>query len=169
MKKNFAVSDMKIMISVGEASGDMHAANVLQKLNNTAGNTIDAFGMGGKRLHACGMELLVDNQHHSVMGLVEVLNKYPQLRANLTTLKKALRERQPDLLLAVDYPHFNMKLAAAAKSLGIPVIYFIAPKVWASRPGRLQELTKLVDHMAVILPFEAVSYTHLTLPTILLV
>ena len=165
MNKNFAVSDLKIMISVGEASGDMHAANVLQKLKNTSIKNVEAFGMGGKRLHACGMELLVDNQHHSVMGLVEVLNKYPQLRANLTTLKKALRERQPDLLLVVDYPHFNMKLAAAAKSLGIPVIYFIAPKVWASRPGRLQELTKLVDHMAVILPFEVDLFEEAGIPT----
>lgn len=156
---------MKIMISVGEASGDMHAANVLQKLNNNGNKNIEAFGMGGKRLRACGMELLVDNQHHSVMGLVEVLNKYPQLRANLTTLKKALRERQPDLLLVVDYPHFNMKLATAAKSLNIPVIYFIAPKVWASRPGRLQELAKLVDHMAVILPFEVELFENAGIPT----
>lgn len=142
------------MISVGEASGDMHAANALQQLRDKSGGRIEAFGMGGNRLAAFGAELLVDNRHHAVMGLVEVLHKYPQLRANLSTLKKAMKDRQPDALLLVDYPHFNMKLAAEAKTLGIPVLYYIAPKVWASRPGRLQELTELVDHMAVIFPFE---------------
>ena len=155
---------MKIMISVGEASGDMHAAKALQQLIRVKKTSIEAFGMGGKRLAASGMELTVDNQHHAVMGLVEVLHKYPQLRSNLQTLKRTLRERQPDVLLLVDYPHFNMKLAAEAKSLGIPVIYYIAPKVWASRPGRLQELGKLVDHMAVILPFEVSIFEEADIP-----
>ncbi len=145
---------MKIMISVGEASGDMHAASALKQLREMSGGAIEAFGMGGNRLAACGTELLVDNRHHAVMGLVEVLHKYPQLRANLSTLKKAMKDRQPDVLLLVDYPHFNMKLAVEAKSLNIPVLYYIAPKVWASRPGRMQELTEIVDHMAVIFPFE---------------
>lgn len=156
---------MKIMISVGEASGDMHAANALQQLIDVSQDTIEAFGMGGKRLAACGMELTVDNQHHAVMGLVEVLHKYPQLRSNLQTLKRLLHARKPDVLLLVDYPHFNMKLAAEARSIGIPVIYYIAPKVWASRPGRLQELAKLVDHMAVILPFEKKIFEAVNIPT----
>lgn len=153
------------MISVGEASGDMHAANALQQLIDVSRDNIEAFGMGGKRLAASGMELTVDNHHHAVMGLVEVLHKYPQLRSNLQTLKRTLRDRKPDLLLLVDYPHFNMKLAAEAKSLNIPVIYYIAPKVWASRPGRLQELAKLVDHMAVILPFEVKIFEEANIPT----
>jgi lipid-A-disaccharide synthase len=157
---------MKIMISVGEASGDMHAASALQQLRDMSGDRrIEAFGMGGNRLAACDTELLVDNRHHAVMGLVEVLHKYPQLRANLSTLKKALKERQPDVLLLVDYPHFNMKLATEAKTLGIPVLYYIAPKVWASRPGRLQELTELVDHMAVIFPFEVPLFSDAGIST----
>lgn len=143
---------MKIMISAGEASGDMHAARALASLAAT--EKVEAFGMGGKRLSDAGMQLLVDIEQHSVMGLVEVLHKYPKLLGHLTLLRKALKEKKPDLLLVVDYPHFNMKLAAAAKSLGIPVIYYIAPKVWASRPSRLQELKKITDHVAVILPFE---------------
>lgn len=142
----------------------MHAAKALQQLVDASKDSIEAFGMGGKRLAACGMALTVDNHHHAVMGLVEVLHKYPQLRSNLQTLKRTLRERKPDLLLLVDYPHFNMKLAAEAKSLGIPVIYYIAPKVWASRPGRLQELSELVDHMAVILPFEVKIFEDANIP-----
>lgn len=156
---------MKIMISAGEASGDMHAAKALQKLVTTNSAPIEAFGMGGNHLAAQGMELIINNEHHSVMGLVEVLKKYPLLRSNLNTLKQTLQERKPDVLLLVDYPHFNMKLAATAKSLGIPVVYFIAPKVWASRRGRLKELSGIVDHMAVILPFEVSIFEEAGIPT----
>jgi len=145
---------MKIMISAGEASGDMHAAKALTTLGTSATGSVEAFGMGGKHLADAGMDLLVDIEQHSVMGLVEVLHKFPKLLGHLTLLRKALKDRKPDLLLVVDYPHFNMKLATAAKALGIPVVYYIAPKVWASRPSRLQELKKITDHVAVILPFE---------------
>lgn len=156
---------MKIMISAGEASGDMHAASALKQLRDQSTDAIDVFGMGGRLLADCGMELLVDTRNHSVMGLVEVLHKYPQLRSNLNTLKRALREREPDVLVLVDYPHFNMKLAAEAKSLGVPVLYYIAPKVWASRPGRVQELAQTIDEMAVIFPFEVNIFEEAGIPT----
>lgn len=152
------------MISAGEASGDMHAAKALQAMDTKLPGAIEAFGMGGVRLADAGMELLVDIEQHSVMGLVEVLHKYPKLRGHLALLRKALKDRKPDLLLVVDYPHFNMKLAAAAKLLGIPVVYYIAPKVWASRPSRLQELKKITDHVAVILPFEVDVFNEAQIP-----
>ena len=155
---------MKIMISAGEASGDMHAAKALALLDSNLTESVEAFGMGGKRLADAGMELLVDIEQHSVMGLVEVLHKYPKLLGHLTVLRKALKEKKPDLLLVVDYPHFNMKLATAAKALGIPVLYYIAPKVWASRPSRLQELKKITDHVAVILPFETSVFDAVEIP-----
>jgi len=98
------------------------------------------------------------------MGLLEVLHKYPSLRANLNVLRTALTERAPDILVVVDYPHFNMKLAALAREKGIPVLFFIAPKVWASRPGRVNELKKLVDHMALILPFEKKIFDDAEIP-----
>lgn len=138
----------------------MHAAKALTMLKNNAPGSVEAFGMGGKHLATSGMDLLVDIEQHSVMGLVEVLHKFPKLLGHLTLLRKALRVRKPDLLLVVDYPHFNMKLATAAKSLGIPVIYYIAPKVWASRPSRLQELKEITDHVAVILPFEVEVFNN---------
>ena len=146
----------------------MHAANVIDALvrhaSTTSSSELQFFGMGGRRLAESGMEVLVNVDNHAVMGLLEVLHKYPALRANLGTLRKALSERKPDVLLLVDYPHFNMKLAATARSLGIPVVYFIAPKVWASRPGRLAELSKLVDHIALILPFEKKIFDAADIP-----
>lgn len=156
---------MKILISAGEASGDMHAASAIKQLVESRQQPVETFGMGGQQLAECGMELLVDSRDHAVMGLVEVLHKYPQLRANLNTLKKAIKERKPDVVLLVDYPHFNMKLAAEAKLLDVPVLYFIAPKVWASRSGRIQELTSLVNHMAVIFPFEVEIFQTAGIPT----
>ncbi len=120
--------------------------------------------MGGSHLAANGVEILVDVDKNAVMGLLEVLHKYPSLRANLNTLRTALTEREPDILVLVDYPHFNMKLAAMAREKNIPVLFFIAPKVWASRPGRVNELKKLVDHMALILPFEKKIFDDAELP-----
>lgn len=161
---------MKVMISAGEASGDMHAASVVDALVEYAATalpentTLEFFGMGGTNLAESGMEILVDVDKNAVMGLLEVLHKYPSLRANLSTLRSALSKRKPDILVLVDYPHFNMKLATTAKSLGIPVLFFIAPKVWASRPGRVEELSKLVDHMAVILPFEKKIFNDAKIP-----
>jgi len=162
---------MKVMISAGEASGDIHAAKLVQALKKHTAQAYrdtpaaEYFGMGGSQLAANGVELLVDVENNAVMGLLEVLHKYPSLRANLNAMRKALANRQPDILILVDYPHFNMKLAATARQLGIPVLFFIAPKVWASRPGRVAELKKLVDHMALILPFEEKIFSDGGIPS----
>lgn len=165
------------MISAGEASGDIHAAKLVEALRTYAaeasddaqaaecfGEPVECFGMGGQHLAACDVEILVDVDKNAVMGLLEVLHKYPSLRSNLNTLRQALTDREPDILVLVDYPHFNMKLAAAARDKNIPVLFFIAPKVWASRPGRVTELKKLVDHMALILPFEKKIFDDAEIP-----
>lgn len=165
------------MISAGEASGDIHAAKLVEALRTSAaeasddaqvaecfGEPVECFGMGGQHLAACDVEILVDVDKNAVMGLLEVLHKYPSLRSNLNTLRQALTDREPDILVLVDYPHFNMKLAAAARDKNIPVLFFIAPKVWASRPGRVTELKKLVDHMALILPFEKKIFDDAEIP-----
>lgn len=161
---------MKVMISAGEASGDIHAAKLVDALKKSSAKafpddaTFECFGMGGCHLADQGAELLVDVKNNAVMGLLEVLHKYPSLRASLATLRKAITDREPDLLILVDYPHFNMKLAVTAREAGIPVLFFIAPKVWASRPGRITELKKLVDHMALILPFEKKLFDDADVP-----
>ncbi len=165
---------MKIMISAGEASGDIHAASLVDALkariarapkeSGPLSNSLELFGMGGTHMAASGVEILVDVEKNAVMGLLEVLHKYPSLRANLTTLRKTITDRKPDILVLVDYPHFNMKLATTAKEHGIPVLFFIAPKVWASRAGRVAELSKQVDHLALILPFEKKIFDDAEIP-----
>jgi len=151
------------MVSAGEASGDLHCANCIRSLLSSSPD-LSLFGMGGKHLASCGMELLVDIDANSVMGFVEVVRKYPQLRGQLNSMISQLRERKPDLLLLVDYPGFNMRLAKTARELDIPVLYFIAPKVWASRPRRIDVLKQTVDKMAVILPFESRIFEEADIP-----
>ena len=165
------------MISAGEASGDAHAANVVQSLVNLRPD-IACHGMGGAQLKSVGVELTVDFTSLAVMGYVDVALNYRKLRQRLTDLQTSMRARQPDLLILVDYASFNLKLAETAKELHIPVLFYIGPKLWASRPKRINKIKELVTHMALILPFEpaiyhkagiaadSVSYTHLTLPTI---
>jgi len=110
--------------------------------------------MGGTRLAAVGMQLQISIDQQSVMGFTEVLTQYPRLRRQLGLMQQSLRTNRPDLLLLVDYPGFNMRLARTAREMNIPVLYFIAPKVWASRPGRVSALQRDVTCMAAILPFE---------------
>ena len=155
------------MISAGEASGDAHAAHALQAFETLralgtrerqglpgAAERFEAFGMGGAALEAAGCELVVDNRDLSVIGFVDVLVNYPRFLARLAELRRALRARRPELLLIVDYPDFNLKLADTARALGIPVLMYVAPQVWAWRAGRIPDIVRRVDHLAVLFPFE---------------
>ncbi len=152
-----------IMVSAGEASSDMHAAHALTALKKSD-LLFDSFGMGAGQLRACGMELLVDCRELAVIGIVDVLINYPRFVKRLNILKRALEEKQPDLLLIVDYPDFNLKLAQHARKLGIPVLFYISPQVWAWRSNRVNKIGKLVNHMAVIFPFEVAFYENANIP-----
>lgn len=154
---------LSVMIVAGEASGDQHAARLARGLRARAPG-IELFGMGGSALRAAGMELLVDSTALAVVGVVEVLRHYPRLRAALDTLQEALRRRRPDLVVLVDYPDFNLRLARTAKALGVPVLYYVSPQVWAWRRGRVKTIARLVDHMAVIFPFEVEIYRAAGVP-----
>ena len=151
------------MVSAGEASGDMHAAHALLALQQN-GVHFNSFGMGAGQLSATGMELLVDCRELAVIGIVDVLINYPRFVKRLNVLKRALHKRRPDLLLIVDYPDFNLKLAAEARKLDIPVLFYISPQVWAWRSNRVNKIGKLVDHMAVIFPFEVPFYENANVP-----
>ena len=147
----------RLMISAGEASGDAHAAHALQAFSALPDNesrTVQAFGMGGAELQEAGCELVVDNRDLSVIGFVDVLINYPKFLARLAELRRALTARRPDLLLIVDYPDFNLKLADTARALGIPVLMYVAPQVWAWRAGRIPDIVRRVSHLAVLFPFE---------------
>ena len=143
----------RILISAGEASGDIHAAAVtaaIKKIDSSA----EVFGMGGDTLRNAGGEVLFDIKDHGVMGFVEVLKKLPDLFKLRDDFEKVMDERKPDCLITVDYPGFNMKLAKLAHDKGIPVVSYIAPSAWAWHKSRAKKVAKIVDKVACIFPFE---------------
>lgn len=152
-----------IMISAGEASGDLHAANLVMALHKID-PTIHVKGMGSDKLREAGAELLVDCKDIAVMGIVEVLAKYRKIIRALKTLRDDLEKNPPDLLILVDYQEFNFKLAKSAKALDIKVLFYISPQVWAWRPRRVHKIGKFIDMMAVLFPFEEKFYKKANVP-----
>ncbi len=149
---------LKLVISAGEASGDEHAAKVLKELAK-AFPDLKARGMGGTALRSAGAETLVDSEKEaSVHGFAELLGSLGKIFRSLAAMKQLLREWEPDLLIVVDYQDFHFRLIRTAKKLGIPVLFFISPSVWAWRKGRIKLVEKYVDRMAVIFPFEQGFY-----------
>jgi lipid-A-disaccharide synthase len=152
------------MLAAGEASGDLYAAELVAALERRL-TELRAFGLGGARARAAGMETIVDLDRVSVMGLVEVLRHYPDLRRAMHEMVEALDRRRPDLLIAIDFQEFNQRLARAARKRGIPVLFFVAPQVWAWRPGRAKRFGDIADHLAVLFDFEVPLFERHGLPT----
>jgi len=147
----------KIMIIAGEASGDLHGARLAEALLQKEADLF-LFGIGGESLKAAGVRILVDAASLAVVGITEVVFKLAHLRQGMRTAKQALHHLQPDLLILIDFPDFNLHVAAAAKKENIPILYYISPQIWAWRTGRVQKIGALVSHVAVILPFEEQFY-----------
>lgn len=147
----------RILISAGEASGDLYAGAVTRGIKQLNPET-EVFGMGGDCLREAGGEVLFDIKDHSLMGFVEVLKKLPDVWKLRNAFIDLMEKRKPDVLLTIDYPGFNMRLAKLAKERGINVVYFIAPQVWAWRPGRAADVAKVTDKIACIFPFECDFY-----------
>jgi lipid-A-disaccharide synthase len=152
-----------IMISAGEASGDLHAANLVVALHKIDSG-IHVKGMGGEKLRAAGVDILVDCSDIAVMGIVEVLIKYRKILRVLNQLRDELRKQPPDLLILVDYQEFNFKLAQTAKQCGVKVLFYIGPQVWAWRSHRVFKMGKRIDMMAVLFPFEEKFYAKANVP-----
>jgi lipid-A-disaccharide synthase len=148
---------MQILLSSGEASGDLYASELLRELRKRE-PSLAAFGLGGERSREAGAELLVHLDEISVIGLFEVVSKLPALRRAMSILTEAARVRRPDAAVLVDFSGFNLRLARRLRALGVPVIYYVSPQVWAWRRGRVKTIRKLVDEMLVILPFEEEFY-----------
>ncbi len=157
------MSQKNIIVIAGEASGDAHAGRLLAELKLLAPD-IAVKGIGGDTMRAAGADIIVDFSELAVMGLVEVLKRYRQIKKIFNQMVELLESERPDLLILVDYPGFNLKLAKVAKKLGIPVLYYISPKVWAWRAGRVKTIKKSVDHMAVLFPFEVPIYEAAEVP-----
>ena len=148
------------MIIAGEASGDQHGADLARELLKLDGGT-KLSGVGGSLMRAAGVTLHADIQKLAVMGLVEIFKGLKEIRSAMAILENRFGTDRPDLLILIDYPGFNMALARRAKRYNIPVLYYISPKIWAWREGRIRSIKKYIDRMAVILPFEKNYYrTH---------
>ena len=148
---------MKIMFSAGEASGDMHAAAVARALREICPDA-ELFGMGGSGMARAGVRIIYDIQNLGIIGVVEILRHLPLFFRLRSFLKEEMRREKPDVLVCVDYPGFNMKIAHAAKEMGIPVVYYIAPTIWAWNKGRAGPIARDTAEVASIFPFEAEAY-----------
>ncbi len=145
------------MIVAGEASGDLHGGNLIREMRRIDPG-LSFYGLGGGRMKAEGVKLFADAADMAVVGLTEVVFKLGTILRVMHRLKISLREERPDLVILIDYPDFNLPLARAARRLGLKVLYYISPQVWAWRKGRIDTIRKSVDRMAVILPFEEQFY-----------
>lgn len=151
------------MIIAGETSGDLHGAKLVHAMQKRNSGLFFC-GIGGRGLKEAGVNILVDAREISVVGITEVFSKIPGILKGLNIVKKMLKTKHFDLLILVDFPDFNLHIAATAKKNGIPVLYYISPQIWAWRPGRVKKIKRYVDHMAVILPFEEVFYKEQNIP-----
>ncbi|MEQ1620907.1 MAG: lipid-A-disaccharide synthase [Methylococcales bacterium] len=154
---------LTIMFSAGESSGDQHAANMFLELKKQCPE-IKGIGMGGAKMAQAGIDIQYDSANIAVIGIVEVLKHYGEIRRALKMMQQLLENERPDLLVCVDYKEFNFKLARYAKHLGIKVLFYVSPQVWAWRPGRVKAYGKVIDMMAVIFPFETAYYDAENVP-----
>ncbi|MCP4187771.1 MAG: lipid-A-disaccharide synthase [Gammaproteobacteria bacterium] len=152
-----------VMILAGEVSGDAHAAEFVEKLYQLKPD-IQLSGMGGSLMRNAGVELVYDSSDIAVVGLVEVLRHWSDIKHAMNVVKKAIEDTRPDLLVLVDYQEFNLKMAQHAQQFGIKVLFYISPQVWAWRPKRIHKIGRFIDHMAVIFKFETEYYTRANIP-----
>jgi len=152
-----------IMILAGEASGDAHAAEFVAEIKQLRPD-IRLTGMGTTLMKKAGVDIFFDSASIAVVGIIEVLRHWGDIKKAMKLVKTALEETKPDLLILVDYPEFNLKMARHAKALGIKVLFYISPQVWAWRPKRIHKIGRSIDHMAVLFKFEQAYYEKANIP-----
>ncbi len=151
------------MMSAGEASGDLHGATVCRALKRLDPH-IRIVGMGGSRMRAEGMEILVDPTAHAGVGTSEVLGRIPSLFGAYRLLVRRLRTDRPHALVVIDFPEFNLRLARQAKRARVPVVYFMPPQLWAWRSGRIRQMASRVTQVLAAFPFERDLYEQASVP-----
>ena len=156
---------MKLAIVAGEASGDLHAADVVAELRRLD-PSFEAFGIGGDKLAAEGVSLLHHASEMGIVGLFNVIRHLPRFRRVFGDLIEMIRRERPDAVLLVDYPEFNLRVARRCRELGVPVVYYISPQLWAWRKGRVRQVARYVDRMLVIFPFEEEFYRRHDVPVV---
>jgi lipid-A-disaccharide synthase len=142
-----------ILLSAGEASGDLHGAALARALRRQWPD-VRLYGLGGPLMQEAGVELMAHTDQLAIMGFVEVLRHLPYFAGLMRRVQASLHERRPSLVIPIDYPGFNLRLAHRARRAGVPVLYYIAPQVWAWHRSRIHDLARAADRLAVILPFE---------------
>jgi len=152
-----------IMLSAGEASGDLHGATMCRALRSLDPG-VRLIGMGGPLMAAAGVEILVDPTAHAAMGTSEAVGRVPGLYRAYTLLVSRLREARPLVLVLIDFPEFNLRLARRARRAGVPVVYFIPPQLWAWRRGRIRKMAKRVTRVLAAFPFEKGLYDEAGVP-----
>jgi lipid-A-disaccharide synthase len=152
-----AADSKQVMLVVGEASGDIHGADLVRALSGKD-PTLRFFGVAGEQLKQTNFDALLNVSQLAGMGFVELAGSVRSIWQAYRTLSQAMRERRPDLLVLIDFPEFNLRLAKLAKKLKVPVLYYISPQIWAWRRGRVRQIARCVDHMAVVFPFEVPFY-----------
>lgn len=153
----------RVLIVAGEASGDLHGSNLVRALREQEPD-VQIFGVGGDRMRAAGVDVVFDSHLVAVVGASEVLANLGVILRVLRWLQAALDTVKPDLVILIDFPDFNFRVARAAKKENVPVFYYISPQIWAWRRGRAKFLAKTVEGLAVIFPFEAELYKEWGLP-----
>jgi lipid-A-disaccharide synthase len=154
---------MKLAIVAGEASGDLHASEVVRELKKLDPN-LETFGIGGDFLAREKMTLLHHASEMGIVGLFNVLRHLPMFRRVFNELIERIEKERPDAVFLVDYPEFNLRVAKRCKELGLRVVYYISPQLWAWRRGRVRHIAKYVDRMIVIFPFEEEFYRNHDVP-----
>ncbi len=147
----------KILIIAGEASSDSHAASLVKAINSISPD-IKFFGIGGKSMQSAGVELLYNIVNLAVMGPVDLIEHYSKLRKIYYHLCSLAKQNKPDCAILIDYPGFNLKIAKYLKALGIPIIYYVSPQIWAWGAGRIKKIRRLVDKILVLFSFEEELY-----------
>ena len=147
----------RLLLSCGEASGDLYAGALTRELR-ALDPGIEVEGLGGPQFASAGGRLIDDYRGFAVTGLTEAIFKIPRAWGTLRRLVAAAQAQRPDALVVVDFPDFNFPLARQIRNLGVPVVYYIGPQIWAWRPGRLKTIGEIADRMLVIFPFEEQIY-----------
>ncbi len=156
-------SNQKILIVAGEASGDLLGAHLAKAILALEPNTI-LIGMGGPQMQSAGVDIIIDADKLAVVGVWEILKHLGDIRSAMHTLKQLFKTDPPDLVIFIDYPGFNLRMAKQAKRAGIKVLYYVSPQIWAWRYGRIKKIKKYVDRMAVLFAFEEKLYQKEDMP-----
>ena len=152
-----------IMLSAGEASGDLHGATLCRALRELEPG-VRLLGMGGSHMRAAGMEVLLDPTAHAAVGTSEAIGRIPALYRAYRTLAARLVAERPRALVLIDFPEFNLRLARRARAANVPVVYFIPPQLWAWRRGRIRQMAHRVSRVLAVFPFEPPLYEGAGVP-----